>query len=518
MPRYLLNVLAASVMAALLLVSFSSAAEEGEEESGVSLSVSGDADLENDVLEGRPNHRSFNLHLGAGAAFALGDDVDNANYGDKGGQALLGMDFVLTEPVAFSILGGYNGYTPGDDKGLQDVFIGAGFRLRFLVDKSGALKEEGGNAWGNLWLDAHISYHYYDLDSHGGFNVGLGYEFALVKDFNLGPYARFQYTPWGGDLEYSMFSIGIQMSLGGQFAPDDRDKDGIEDDSDECPGDPEDKDGFEDEDGCPEADNDEDGIVDGEDECPDVAGVATNKGCPDDDIDRDGIKNEVDKCPEEAEDKDEFEDEDGCPDTDNDQDGVLDENDKCPKEAEDKDEFEDEDGCPDTDNDKDGILDPNDECPLEPESKNGKDDEDGCPDLVRIVGNQIKILQKVYFATNKDTILERSFPVLEEVAQVIKLKKTIKVRIEGHTDDVGKDKKNLKLSERRAASVKKFLVDKGVEEGRLTAEGLGETKPIADNKTKDGRAENRRVEFHIVSADKAAAEKPAEEEAQPEKK
>jgi outer membrane protein OmpA-like peptidoglycan-associated protein len=512
MSRDLLNHLIICAVTALMLFAAPALAEGEDEESGVSLSLSTESDSEGDDELGRPNHRSFNLHLFAGAAFALGEDLEDAGYGDIGGQGALGLDWVLAEPLAFSILGGYNGFVTDDVEGLRDLFVGAGFRLRFLANRGGALNEEGGNPWGNLWLDAHISYHHYDLDHHGGFNVGLGYEFSLAKDFNFGPYGRFQYTPWGGGLEYTMFAVGVQFSLGGQLEPDDRDGDGVLDDDDECPDEAEDKDGFEDDDGCPDADNDQDGILDGDDECPDLAGVADKNGCPDDDVDRDGIKNDVDKCPDDAEDKDEFEDDDGCPDTDNDQDGVLDADDKCLNEAEDKDGFEDDDGCPDADNDQDGILDANDQCPNEPETVNEKDDEDGCPDLVRVEGGQIKILQKVYFATAKDKILERSFPVLEEVAAVIKLKAEIKVRVEGHTDDKGNDKRNQSLSERRAASVVKFLVEQGVEEERLMAEGKGETVPIADNKTADGRAQNRRVEFHIIQPPKP---EPAAEEAAP---
>jgi outer membrane protein OmpA-like peptidoglycan-associated protein len=160
--------------------------------------------------------------------------------------------------------------------------------------------------------------------------------------------------------------------------------------------------------------------------------------------------------------------------------------------------FQDDDGCPDNDNDKDGISDKNDKCPNEAETKNGKEDEDGCPDLVRVEDGQIKILQKVYFATGKATILEKSNELLNEVAAVIKAKPTIKVKIEGYTDNVGRKAKNLKLSQRRADAVKEYLIKAGVKEDILTAEGRGSANPIADNKTKAGRAENRRVEFHII--------------------
>ncbi len=103
------------------------------------------------------------------------------------------------------------------------------------------------------------------------------------------------------------------------------------------------------------------------------------------DRDGDGILDNTDKCPDEPEDTDGFEDHDGCPDRDNDADGVLDINDLCPNDPEDKDGFQDADGCPDPDNDGDGIIDRNDKCPSVAENKNGFEDEDGCPDTGKVI-------------------------------------------------------------------------------------------------------------------------------------
>jgi outer membrane protein OmpA-like peptidoglycan-associated protein len=493
-------------------------AEEEGDEGSVSIDVSLGGEAEAEGLS-RPTHRPFNLHFGIGAAFGLGDDFEDHQpdaFEKYGGQGTMGLDIVIYDPLAFSLMVGLNGFAFGEEDGLRSVFVGGGLRLRLFADQNGAVFDDG-TIWGNLWIDAHLDYANHDFEDHGGYNIGLGYEFALWKDVNLGPYIRFHHLPWGDGFQPMIFAVGVALSLGGKFAPDDQDGDGLVDDEDECPTDPEDKDGFEDDDGCPDLDNDGDGVPDLEDECPDIPGVVEKKGCPETDNDGDGILNDVDQCPDEPEDMDEFEDEDGCPDPDNDGDGVLDGDDKCPTEKEDQDGFEDEDGCPDPDNDGDGVLDADDQCPLEPETKNGIDDEDGCPDLVRVVGDQIKILQKVYFATNKAKILEKSFAVLDEVAAVIQLKRGIRVRVEGHTDNKGTDKKNMKLSQRRADSVKKYLVEKGVAEDRLVAEGKGEGVPVADNKTKEGRAQNRRVEFHILGKEaaepaepEAAAEAPAE--------
>ena len=117
------------------------------------------------------------------------------------------------------------------------------------------------------------------------------------------------------------------------------------------------------------------------------------------DRDGDGIPDNIDKCPDDPEDRDGFEDEDGCPDPDNDKDGILDVDDLCPNDPEDIDGFEDKDGCPDPDNDKDRILDKDDKCPNEPEVYNGFEDEDGCPDKGRVIlrRGKLEILDKVAF-------------------------------------------------------------------------------------------------------------------------
>jgi hypothetical protein len=165
----------------------------------------------------------------------------------------------------------------------------------------------------------------------------------------------------------AMIGIVFEPNIG------DRDGDGIKDDVDKCPDDPEDFDGFEDEDGCPDPDNDRDGIPDVDDKCPDIPedkdGIEDEDGCPEADIgdrDGDGIPDTTDKCPDAPEDFDGFQDADGCPDPDNDGDGIPDVSDLCPNDPEDKDGFEDADGCPDNDNDKDGVPDANDKCPNQP--------------------------------------------------------------------------------------------------------------------------------------------------------
>ncbi len=213
------------------------------------------------------------------------------------------------------------------------------------------------------------------------------------------------------------------------------------------------------------------------------------------DQDGDGLVDASDQCPTDPEDTDEFEDADGCPDPDNDKDGVLDAADECRNEAEDMDEFADADGCPEPDNDLDGVLDADDRCPIVP----GPKSEHGCPGRVRVEKGMIIILERVEFAVNKDVILESSLPLLGEVSDSIAANPQLKlIRVEGHTDDRGKDAHNMDLSSRRARSVARWLRDHGVDEARLEAYGCGKTNPIESNDDESGRQANRRVEFHII--------------------
>ena len=314
---------------------------------------------------------------------------------------------------------------------------------------------------------------------------------------------------WGFLGDYGA-AQGGRLFVGFIFEPSigDRDRDGYKDDVDLCPDDPEDFDDFEDEDGCPEPDNDRDGILDVDDECPNDPetrnGFEDEDGCPDstsNDRDGDGIPDDLDKCPDDPEDKDGFEDEDGCPDPDNDKDGILDVDDLCPNDPEDKDQFEDEDGCPDPDNDKDRILDVDDKCPNEPETYNGFEDEDGCPDKGQVIvrKGKIEILDKIYFETDKADIKPVSFPLLDAIAATIKGNPQLQlIEIQGHADERGGDDYNLDLTDRRAASVRTALEERGVETERLRSRGYGETKPICTQHNENCWSKNRRVEFIII--------------------
>ena len=134
------------------------------------------------------------------------------------------------------------------------------------------------------------------------------------------------------------------------------------------------------------------------------------------------------------------------------------------------------------DSDGDGVIDELDKCP--DTMRGAKVDSVGCITLVNL---------NVNFDTNKSDIKDIYSTRIHEFANVMNVDKRLKADIEGHTDSVGSDAYNQKLSERRAASVVKALTELGVEKSRLKAVGYGESKPIASNETVEGKAENRRV-------------------------
>ena len=315
------------------------------------------------------------------------------------------------------------------------------------------------------------------------------------------------------------FSTGFEAAdtrvvLGFVFEPSvgDRDGDGIPDDKDACPDDPEDFDGFEDSDGCPDPDNDGDGIPDVDDRCPNVPedfdGDEDHDGCPEGDKkkdrDGDGIPDDLDKCPDEPEDFDGFQDEDGCPDPDNDGDGILDVDDACPDQPEDFDGFEDEDGCPDPDNDRDGIPDTEDQCPNDPETYNGFEDEDGCPDRGKVVieGDDILILEKIMFETASAEIRPESFGLLDAVATTLKHHpEFLVIEVAGHADERSSDEYNLKLTQDRARSVVNALVQRHIDPSRLVSQGYGEYCPVDTASNPVAWEKNRRVEFKVVKTE-----------------
>ncbi len=263
---------------------------------------------------------------------------------------------------------------------------------------------------------------------------------------------------------YATGIIGISYSF---FGKKDTDGDGILDDVDKCPDQPEDFDGFQDDDGCPDLDNDGDGI-------PDI----------------------MDKCPDTPEDFDGFQDNDGCPDIDNDMDGIPDSLDQCPNEAEDIDGYKDDDGCPDLDNDSDGVPDSVDNCPNVPGSIANK----GCPDesqndsTYTTAPKEIVIEGEATFLTGKAEILPEAHTELDRIVKILQLYPDINWRIEGYTDKVETENLMVRpLSLRRAEAILNYFISKGLPSFQFRVYDMGDKFPIANNNTEFGRKKNRRV-------------------------
>lgn len=207
----------------------------------------------------------------------------------------------------------------------------------------------------------------------------------------------------------------------------------------------------------PPKDSDNDGIFDDKDKCPDVPGVADYEGCPIPDTDKDGINDEQDKCPTVA--------------------GVA--------------RYE---GCPVPDGDNDGVNDEEDKCP----AVAGVRENQGCPVIPEDVKNKVSTAAtKILFVTGSAKLQSSSFKGLNEVAKVMTDNPDMLLSVDGHTDNVGADEKNMVLSQNRADAVKAYLVKKGISEERIAATGHGETTPVADNKTAKGRQQNRRSELTL---------------------
>jgi OmpA-OmpF porin, OOP family len=288
--------------------------------------------------------------------------------------------------------------------------------------------------------------------------------------------------------------------------PSDRDGDGILDERDACP----DSFGVASSDptlhGCPDTDGD--GIFDSEDACVDVAGQPSDDpkqhGCPElRDRDRDGILDEQDACPDEPGVASEDAAKNGCP-PDRDGDGIVDAVDACPDLKGWADTDPAKNGCP-GDTDGDGVRDDQDACPREKGKPNPDPSKNGCPSLVRVTAGEIVILQQVQFKTASDVILPASDDLLQQVASVLKEHPELtQLEIQGHTDSRGNAGYNQALSQRRAASVVNWLTTRGgVEASRLSPKGYGKDQPLDTNDTDEGRQRNRRVQFKILTTDKA---------------
>ncbi|MFN8274818.1 MAG: OmpA family protein [Flavobacteriaceae bacterium] len=352
----------------------------------------------------------------------------------------------------------------------------------YAVD--GKIQYSLGNLFGWKVVDpsAHVGGGYASMGkaSYGTANAGLGLTFWLSEMFGVEFQSTYKYSfdqdsriPEQNVPSHMQHFAGLIFKFGGK----DTDGDGIYDKDDACP----DVAGLKAFKGCPDTDGD--GIVDASDSCPDVAGLAEFQGCPD--TDADGIADKDDACPDVAGPKAL----NGCPDADGD--GVADKSDKCPQVKGPKENG----GCPWPDTDGDGVLDKDDKCV----DVKGTVANNGCPEITEEQVNRLNAYAKtILFNSGKSTFQQQTYPVLQSIAAILKEYPSANFSIEGHTDSDGKDAANQKLSEDRAAAVKNYLIENGIAASRLTSAGFGESKPIDTNKTKAGKANNRRVEVKLV--------------------
>ena len=316
-------------------------------------------------------------------------------------------------------------------------------------------------------------------DARGGtVNAGLGLTFWLTKQVGLSWTSSYKYS-FDSREDANAIPTHMQHFLGltFKFGAKDTDGDGIYDKDDACP----EVAGLKQFNGCP--DTDADGIEDSKDACPDVAGPVEFNGCPD--TDGDGIADKDDACPEVAG----IKSLNGCPDADGD--GIADKDDKCPSVKGPKENG----GCPWPDRDGDKVLDKDDKCP----DVAGTVANQGCPEVSDEAIKRLNDYAKtILFDSGKSSFQKQTYPVLEAITAILKEYPNSKFSIEGHTDSDGSDASNQTLSENRAAAVKDYLIEKGIASSRLSSVGFGEKSPIDSNKTKAGKANNRRTEVKLV--------------------
>ena len=321
----------------------------------------------------------------------------------------------------------------------------------------------------------------FGFNGRAGFDIGsvviTGFYSQGLQNFYTAEYdARFKHKVLGASVGFWLNKMKTVDAR-----PKDTDKDGVIDKQDICPTIP----GTVVTWGCPDTDGDS--IADLEDKCPDIAGLIRYQGCPIPDSDKDGVHDEADKCPDTPGTEKYY----GCPVPDTDGDMISDEADMCPDKAGPA-EFN---GCPIPDSDGDGLIDTADRCPQE----KGSIENNGCPEIEKEIIEKVTFAAKnIFFESMSDKLSSQSFDALNEVVAILKNNPELNLHIEGHSDNTGIPSYNLSLSGKRANSVKQYLIDNGVEEQRLIAVGYGQRKPIADNKTAEGRAKNRRVELKPV--------------------
>jgi len=456
-------------------------------------------------------HHAFSgtLRFGAEAGATLGYTDYSDVRPDVVGRGVLEYFFPTSSIGSFGIKGFFSaGYVGGkDERKTPKVFRSAITRLGGGISYTFSIKDAvfpyvfvgASYGWINPYDENRNNLDYppnregYDRKEEN-YHVEGGIHFLLSDAISLNINAGAEFSPkdfWDNQARGKHNDMLIQV-LGGLsyslFTQVDTDGDGVVDSKDQCSETPM---GVKvDEFGCP-IDSDNDGVPDYQDKCPNTkAGLDIDEvGCPVDE-DADGVPDKLDKCPNTP--KDAKVNEFGCPDTDGD--GVFDNDDKCldtPKGAP-----VDDKGCP-KDSDGDGVPDYKDECPNTPAGD--QVDLKGC---TKVEVREATLSGDTNFEFNKATLLPTAYVVLDELAITMKETPSSRWRIEGHTDSKGSESYNMTLSRKRAEAIVNYLTGRGIERSRFEIVPLGESQPIADNKTEEGRAMNRRVEIKIIDSGK----------------
>ncbi|HVZ73434.1 MAG TPA: OmpA family protein [Polyangia bacterium] len=433
------------------------------------------------------------LNLEGGAGYMLSSDQRKLLHFGWDFEGALHPGIVIADPLTLQ-LAVSSWWFPTSHNGTGRASL-VGFGLR-LDPQAGA---------GRFVVDAHAGAGITGGVERFMFDAGLGYEFSLTKQVGLGPmfrYGQVMHDQSADPTSDARFFAVVASLTWRQMPPPPPPPPVVQAPPPNAP--------------PPVKDTDGDGIPDDQDVCPtDPVGAhgdtrVNRKGCPAIDSDNDGVTDDVDQCPDVPQGAAADPEHAGCPDKDDDKDGVPNHQDQCPTQPAGLQPDPARAGCPAPDKDGDSVPDAVDACPDKAGAPSSDPKKNGCPGLVHIEAGKIRIHQQVFFATGKDAVLPKSFPLLKAVADVLKSTPSIKkVRVEGHTDTKGKPEMNLDLSKKRAAAVRDMLVKEGVDASRLDAEGYGGTVPIAPNDNEKGRAQNRRVDFVITDPAQEAAPTPA---------
>jgi OOP family OmpA-OmpF porin len=419
--------------------------------------------------------QELRVHANAGVIHAVGDP-QQSEYGFGGGGAVAGelaIGKVIGLQAELSALALSQGSPPSDPR-----FAQQGTGTAFAAMLGPRLRPFGASQVAGLWLDVNGGITATGSLARPTLDAHVGYDWRVGKGrLDVGPFVGFTEIFQPSDTlrpeDAHLLWVGVHIALGAKGERGDRDRDSVYDDEDACPDVPGIRTADPKTNGCPQGDRDHDSIFDDEDACPDVPGIRTadpkTNGCPRSDRDHDGI----------------FDDEDACPDVP----GIRTGDPKT-------------NGCPKSDRDNDTVFDDEDACPDVPGVRTSDPKTNGCPpagDKVRMEGDKIILDDIIHFELDSPRVPRPNWPIVKKVADFILANPDVlEIDIEGHADETGTDEHNLILSRNRAASVKKLLVQDGVDEKRITTHAYGETRPKVPGHAEDQLRQNRRVEFTVT--------------------